>query len=402
MTKELETKIDELLTRGVENVYPTKEALRKELLAGKKLKLYLGIDPTGKDLHLGHAIQLRKLAQFQKLGHKVTLLIGDFTAMIGDPTDKLAQRVPLTREQVLENCKGYKDQAGKVIDFDNKENPVELAFNSGWLSKLNFEDVVQIASYFTVQQMLERSMFQERLKNQKPIGLHEFLYPLMQGYDSVAMDVDLEIGGNDQTFNMLAGRDLLRSIKNKEKFVLTTRLLSDPAGKKMGKTEGNMLTLSDTPENMLGKVMSWSDEMIEGGLEICTDVPKEEIKEILAMGPRDAKLRLAKEIVRIYHGDAEAARAEEYFVNIFSKKSIPDQVPEWVSAYDAHQNVIDFMVSAKLATSRSDARRKIEQGGVSIDGEKVIVGELILTPDLHDGKVMKVGKIHFVKIKFEK
>lgn len=400
MSKELELQIDELLSRGVENVYPTKEALKKELLSGKKLKLYLGIDPTGKELHLGHAINLRKLSQFQKLGHKVVLLIGDFTAMIGDPTDKAAQRIPLTHDQVLENCQNYKSQAEKILDFSNKENPVDLMFNSGWLSRLKFEDVLNIASRFTVQQMLERSMFQKRIADGKPVGLHEFLYPLMQGYDSVAMNVDLEIGGNDQTFNMLAGRDLSKAMRNKEKFVITMKLLSDPTGKKMGKTEGNMITLTDTSENMFGKVMSWSDEMIEGGLELCTDVPEEELKSILAMGPRDAKMRLAREIVAIFHGAEEGKKAEEYFVNTFSKKETPEDIRP-SQAVDADEiSILDFMVAEKLATSKGDARRKIEQGGVEINGEKITDWKTVLTKK-DGGAVVKVGKIHFVKIRFE-
>lgn len=390
--------IDEILARGVENAYPSRELLKKKLESGEKIRIYNGIDPTGPTLHLGHSVVLRKLRDFQDLGHEIILLIGDFTGMIGDPTDKTATRIQLTREQVLENCKNYKKQAEKLLNFGG-ENPAKIVFNSEWLSKLTFKEVIELSAYFTVQQMLERDMFADRVKNGKPVGLHEFLYPLMQGYDSVAMDVDLEIGGSDQTFNMLAGRDLLKSMKNKEKFVLTTKLLADPTGKKMGKTEGNMITLEDEPQNMFGKVMSWSDEMIEGGFEICTDVPQEEIKEILAMGPRDAKMRLAKEIVAIFHGEAEAEKAEQYFVNTFSKKETPSEIRE-VKIDKDEISLLDFLVLADVATSKGDARRKIEQGGVELNGEKITDWKTVLTKK-DSGAVMKVGKINFVKIRFE-
>ncbi|MEK7452528.1 MAG: tyrosine--tRNA ligase, partial [Patescibacteria group bacterium] len=296
--------IEHVLTRGVENIYPSFEYLEARLHEGKQLTLYLGIDPTGPDLHLGHAIPLRKMAELQKLGHKLILLVGDFTGMIGDPTDKSATRVRLTREQVLANAAKYQEQASKIISFEG-ENAAEIKYNSEWLDKLTLRDATELASNFTVQQFLERDMFEKRLKEGKPIHLHEFLYPLMQAYDSVAMDVDGEIGGNDQTFNMLAGRDLMKTMKQKEKFVITSKLLVDPTGKKMGKSEGNMITLSDTPDDVFGKVMSWTDGMIIPGFEILTDLPNGEIKEMkIAMGdgvnPRDFKVKLAKEVVSTF------------------------------------------------------------------------------------------------------
>ena len=265
-------KIEELLTRGVEHVYPSREFLEARLKEGKQLSLYLGIDPTGPDLHIGHSIQLRKLRQFQDLGHKVILLIGDFTGMIGDPTDKSAARKRLTREEVLKNAENYKVQASKILDFNGK-NPVELKYNSEWLSKMPFSEVIGLASHFTVQQILARDMFDKRLKEDKPIFFHELMYPLMQGFDCVAMNVDGEVGGNDQTFNMLVGRDLMKAMRGKEKFVIADKLLADPTGKKMGKSEGNMITLSDSSDEMFGKVMSWTDGMIVGGFELLTDVP---------------------------------------------------------------------------------------------------------------------------------
>ncbi len=219
-------KIKELLTRGVANVYPTSEFLEKELTSGRQLTLFTGYDPTGPSLHIGHGITMLKLRQFQDLGHKIIMLIGDFTAMIGDPTDKSAARTRLTREEVLENCKKYQEQASSILNFSG-ENPVEVKYNNDWLGKMNFADVLELSSHFTVQQILERDMFEKRVTEEKPIFLHEFLYPLMQGYDSVAMNVDGEVGGNDQTFNMLAGRTLMKEIQHKEKFVLTVKLLAD-------------------------------------------------------------------------------------------------------------------------------------------------------------------------------
>jgi tyrosyl-tRNA synthetase len=224
-------KIEELLSRSVENIYPNADALRTELKSGKQLVFYSGYDPTAPTLHIGHGITMLKLRQLQDLGHKVIMLIGDFTGMIGDPTDKSAARQKLTREQVLENCKEYKKQAERILNFGG-ENSVEVKFNSEWLKKMSFEEVIELSSHFTVQRMLERDMFEKRMKEEKPIYLHEFLYPLMQGYDSVAMDVDGEVGGNDQTFNMLAGRTLMKEIKHKEKFVIATKLLADETGKK--------------------------------------------------------------------------------------------------------------------------------------------------------------------------
>ena len=259
--------------------------------------MYLGIDPTGPSLHLGHIVALRKLRQFQDLGHKVILLIGDFTGMIGDPSDKSATRQRLTRKEVLQNAKLYKTQASKILRFSGK-NAAVLKYNSKWLAKLSFEDVVELAAHFTVQQMMARDMFDRRMKENKPISISEFMYPLMQGFDSVAMKTDGEIGGNDQTFNMLAGRTLMKEMHHKEKFVVTMKLLVDATGKKMGKTEGNMITLGDSADEMFGKVMSWTDGMIRNGFELLTDVSLDEIDHALAnQNPRDVKMRLAETVV---------------------------------------------------------------------------------------------------------
>src|SRR3989339_1916383 len=323
------SKIDHLLFRGIEAVYPSKDFLEARLKEGKQLTLYLGMDPTGPNLHMGHAIVLRKMREFQDLGHKLIILIGDFTGMIGDPTDKSATRVGLTREQVLENATNYKEQASKLVSFEG-ENAAELKYNSEWLEKMNFADIVELASHFTVQQLLERYMFEKRMEEGKPIHLHEFMYPVMQGYDCVVMDVDGEVGGNDQTFNMLAGRTLMKDLKNKEKFVLTTKLLVDASGKKMGKTEGNMVSLSDKPEDMFGKVMSWTDEMMDKGFELCTTLPMNEVKKLEAImpNPRDRELKLAYEVVKTFLGEKFAKAAQENFHRVFQEKSKPQEIPE--------------------------------------------------------------------------
>lgn len=398
-TENTKQEIGDLLKRGVENIYPSPDFLKARIERGEILTIYLGIDPTGPTLHLGHAIVLKKLAEFQKLGHKIILLIGDFTAMIGDPTDKKAARKQQTREEVLENCKLYEKQASVFLNFSG-HNAAEVKFNSKWLGKMNFEDVLNLAAKMTVSQMIERDMFQERLKEGKPIFLHEFLYPLMQGYDSVAMDVDGELCGNDQTFNALVGRNLLKEVKGKEKFVMTMKLLSDASGTKMGKTEGNMVALTDDAGMMFGKVMSWEDGMIFGGFELCTNVPKEEIETLrkeMAEGknPRDIKMRLAYEIVRIYHGDEKAKKAGEDFVTMFQKKEIPDDIPE-IEGGDG-ELLSEVLLRNGLVSSKSDFKRLVEEGAVSIDGEKVLdiyikikISKNVMT--------VKVGKKKFARI----
>lgn len=349
-------------------VYPSLGFVESKMNKGEKMTIYLGIDPTGPTLHLGHVIPLKILSRFQKAGHKVIMLLGDFTAMIGDPTDKSSARVALTHKQVLANLKNYKKQASRILDFSGK-NKAEVKFNSKWLGKMKFEDVLKLASTTTVQQMLERDMFEKRIEEGKPIFIHEFLYPLMQGYDSVAMDVDGEIGGNDQTFNMLAGRDLMKTLKNKEKFVITVKLLEDNTGKKMGKTEGNMIAISDSPSEMFGKVMSWNDSLIIPGFELCTDVHMETVESIAtdivrgALNPRDAKMRLAREIITTFYSEKEANTEQENFINTFQKKEIPEEVPEYVAGPDS--NLIDIFVENKIVSSKGDFRRLIEEGAIT-------------------------------------
>jgi tyrosyl-tRNA synthetase len=389
--------ISAVLSRGVENVFPNAESVKSLLKKGRQLTIYLGIDPTGQNIHLGHVIPIRKLAQFQKLGHKIIFLIGDFTATIGDPTDKGAARKQLTRAEVLDNCKKYKEQAGHFIDFTGA-NKAEIRFNSKWLAKLSFEDVVKLASHTTVDQMLKRDMFEKRMSEGKPVYLHEFLYPLMQGYDSVAMDVDGEIGGNDQTFNMLAGRDLARALSGKDKFVITTKLLVDQSGKKMGKTEGNMVSLDQTPFDMFGKVMSWPDELILTGFELLTDVSNEEIKNLekgLSEGSnaRDTKAKLAEEIVASINGREKAKQARELFSLTFKEGAIPEDSVKVVVTKG--EKLVDILVKEKIVSSKGDFRRLIDGKAISYVG-----GESISDADYkieHSGTI-RVGKKRFITI----
>ncbi|TAK04060.1 tyrosine--tRNA ligase [Patescibacteria group bacterium] len=392
-------RIDAFLTRGVENVYPSRDFVKARLLEGKKLTMYLGVDPTGPTLHMGHAIVLKKLREFQDLGHKVILLIGDFTAMIGDPTDKSATRVRLTRKQVLANAKGYKKQAGKILRFSGL-NKAELKYNSKWLAKMSFADVVDLAAHTTIQQIEARDMFDARRKEGKPIHTHEFLYPLMQGYDSVAMGVDGEIGGNDQTFNMLMGRDLMKAMKGKEKFVITTKLLTDPTGKKMGKSEGNMITLEDSADDVFGKIMSWTDGMIEPGFELLTGLPAIQlaaIKDELATGsnPRDVKAHLAREVVRSFFGDTAAAEASERFDAMFKAHETPTDMPH--HRVSGPLNVIDLLVETKLVASKGEAKRLIDGSGVKVAGAVVKGYDAQVVPTA-EGVVVQKGKRHFIKV----
>jgi tyrosyl-tRNA synthetase len=393
-----EKEIEELLSRGVENIFPNKDFLKSKMLKGERLTMYLGVDPTGPTLHLGHVIPILKLSKFQKMGHQIIFLMGDFTAMIGDPTDKTATRKKLTKNEVLNNLKNYKKQASKFINFEGN-NKAELKFNSSWHSKMTFEDVLELSSNFTVQQMLEREMFSVRMKEGKPINLSEFMYPLMQGYDSVAMNVDGEIGGNDQTWNMLAGRDLMKTLKNKEKFVLATKLLVDPTGKKMGKTENNMVSLDQSPEEMFGKVMSWGDEMIVPGLEIVTDVPLsdiESIKESLTSGknPRDYKVFLARELVKLCFDEATAKKAEDGFENTFSKGGVPEDTIEVNVASGVLLS--DILMLNQIVISKSEFRRLVSEGAIT----NTNTGERISNVESKvDTGVYKIGKRRFIKIK---
>ena len=382
-------KIEEVLTRGVEQILPDKKALAA-LLAKRRIKLYQGFDPSSPLLHLGHMIGLRKLAQFQALGHEVIFLIGDFTGMIGDPTDKAAARKKLTRSQILANFKEYKNQAGKILRFSG-ENAAEVKFNSHWLSKLTIEEFLDIASHFTTSQLQERDMFQERLKAGKSVFAHEFLYPILQGYDSVAMNVDLEVGGNDQLFNMLAGRTLVKALRGKEKYVLTLKLLTDPTGKKMGKTEGNVINLNNSPTDMYGKIMALPDNVTEAGVELLTDL------KASPKNPFDAKKKLAFEVVKQVQGETKAQAAATFFEKTFQKGEIPKGI-KTLTLKERALPLLDLVFATKQVPSRSEAKRLILQGGVDV-GKSTIDDPTREIEIPEGGIVIKIGKIKFVKVR---
>ena len=399
-----EQQIEELLTRSVATILPSKEKLKAVLMSDQKLRVYIGADATGPQLHLGHATNFMLLERLRKLGHEVIVLFGDFTAMLGDPSGRSTERKALTKEEVEENILTWKEQVSKLLDFDTDTNPTLLKRNSEWLAKMNLGDVIHLSQNFTVQQMLERDMFEKRIQNNQPVYLNEFLYPLLQGYDSVAMDVDVEIGGTDQIFNMLAGRTLQKSFHQKEKFVIATTLLEHPVTKKkiMSKSEGNYIALNDTPQDMFGKMMALPDEMIVQMFVDCTYISLPEIAKIskdivTGTNPRDAKVRLAKEIVTLYHGADEAEKAETYFVETFSKGHTPQDVREVKTSVG--EKLLDVIVASNLAESKGDARRKIEQGGVAIGDEKITDTDIVME-DRFDQQVMRVGKKDFVKIVF--
>lgn len=381
----------DLLTRAVSEVVPL-DVAKKKLASGKPLRIYLGIDPTGSKLHIGHAVPLRKLKEFQEAGHHVIFLIGSFTAMIGDPSGRDTQRVPLTGDQIEENFRTYKEQASKVLDFSK----IEVRRNDEWLSKTDLMEILSLSTHFTVQQILQRDMFQKRIEKNMPISLTEFLYPLLQGYDSIALDVDAEIGGNDQLFNMLAGRTLMKEMYDKEKFVMTTKLIEGTDGRKMSKTYDNCVYLEDAPKEMYGKLMSVKDELIATYLECCTDVPMEEIsamqKEMKnGANPRDFKVRMAKEIVTLYHGKAAADDAEQQFKAVFAKGGVPKDMQE-ISIQDGDL-LLDVLVQHKLIASKAEAKRLIAQKGISIDEN--VVGEISAPAS---AGVVRIGKKTFVRL----
>jgi tyrosyl-tRNA synthetase len=390
-------KIDELLSRGVTEVID-REHLRARLLSGEKLRIKLGIDPTSPNLHIGRAVLLLKLRDFQELGHQVVLIIGTFTGIIGDTSDKEAER-PMIDEEVLKaNMETYAKQAGLLLDMSQ----VELRYNGDWLSKLGFAEIGKQADAFSLAEFMARENIAKRYEAGKRISLRELLYPLMQGYDSVAIEADVELGGTDQRFNLLAGRHLQPLYNQKPQDILMANLILGTDGRKMSSSWGNTINLTDSPNDMFGKIMSVPDELIVEYLVHCTRVPMNEVKAWEAKiqageNPRDAKVFLGQSLVELYHGKEEAEKAVEYFVKTFSKGEIPSDVATKQVA--ENQTLVDFIVSAGFAESKSDARRKIEQGGVSIDGEKLTDPLMILGSAL-DTKVLKVGKKDFVRIVF--
>lgn len=373
--------IEELLTRGVDKIYPSKEELAEVLNSGKKLKLYQGFDPTGDKLHLGHMVGLMKLADWQKLGHQVIFLIGDFTGMVGDPSGKTEVRKMLSKEVVLDNAKKYKEQASKILNFEG-ENPVEVKYNSEWLEKISALEFIRIAGALSVQQIVKRDLFQERINHGQDLFMNEFLYPVMQAYDSVAMNVDLEVGGSDQMFNMLMGRKLVRQSLDKEKFVMTTPLIVDASGKKIGKSEGNVIAL-DNSKQLYSQVMALPDEVIDKCFEYLTRVPMDKVKEIMKGHPKDAKARLAFEIVSLLHGESQATEAQKNFENIFSKGGIPEDILTVRVGKD--KPLVEILIEQGLVSSKTEFNRLMKNGAIE---EK-------------EGGVYRIGKHRFIKIERE-
>lgn len=380
-----EKRIDEILDIGTKDIF-VKEHLKNRLMSGKVLRVKFGIDPTGPKIHLGRAIPLRKLRQFQDLGHKVVLIVGDFTATIGDPSDKLEKRPMLTEADIKKNMKDYKNQLGKIIDL----RKAEFVYNSKWLKKLGFREISKLAESFTVQQMSGRRNFKDRLDKEEEVSLREFLYPLMQGYDSVAVKSDIEIGGFDQLFNLKAGRIIQKHYDMPEQDVLTIEMLEGTDGRKMSTSWGNVITIVDEPNDMFGKIMSIKDELIEKYFKLCTDVkdiPKNE-------NPRDNKIILGYEIVKTYHGEKKAKEAQENFINTFQKKEIPDEIEE--IKVRGGEMLVDVLISKNILDSKSEWRRLVEQNAIhDLENDTRITD---VNFKVEKNIILKIGKKKFIKI----
>lgn len=389
---------EDLLTRGVENIIPDREKLRTLLASGKKLNIYLGIDPTATHIHVGHAVPLRKLQRFAELGHNVTFLIGDFTALIGDTSDKDTERPVLTSEQIEENFKTYKAQAEKIIDF----SLVRVRHNSEWLRDLSFADIVKLCQHFSAGEFVGRELIKKRLAEGRHVGLHELLYPVMQGYDSYTMDTDIQLGGTDQTFNMQAGRTLQHDLRGKESFVMANRFLMGTDGRKMSKSWGNAIWLDEAPEDMYGKVMSLQDALIADYFLLATNASSADVDAVtrrLEAGenPMTLKKELAHRMVSELASPEEADRAAEAFSKKFQERDLTTaDLPVFSTDVVAWQPV-DLLVTSNLTESKSEARRLIAQGGVEVDG--VRIAPTAETVSLKDGSVIRAGKKRFLRIK---
>lgn len=391
--------IEKFLNRGVENIYPSKEALREKLLSGEKITAYQGFDPTGPYLHIGHAMGIRALRILQQLGHEVIFLVGDYTARVGDPKQENTREL-LTEDQVKKNAEGWKKQAAQLIDFGGK-NPVKFKYNYQWLSKLKIDEIIKLMSTTTVQQMIERDLFQRRIKENKSIALQEFIYPLLQGYDSVAMKVDLEIGGTDQIFNMLMGRNLVKTYLNKEKYVRANILMEAPDTVTMSKTEGNGINLSDQPYEMFGKAMSYSDDLITKGMRLLTDIPDGEINEIKSLldngeNPMKFKKMMAYEIVKTIKGEKEAEKAQQHF-----EQAVQEGAPTKETTHETNvsgkMSLLEFLKKNNPDNlSSGELKRLVQQGGVEINGEKAV--DFNLEREFASGDIIKLGKRSFIKV----
>lgn len=392
-----------ILKRGCEEVINEvefKQKLEKSIKNNKPLKIKLGIDPTGSDLHIGHAVPLRKLKQFQDLGHTVQFLIGTFTARIGDPTGKSETRKMLSNDAVQENIKTYIDQLGIILDLEK----TEIKYNGDWLEKLSLEEVLNLLSQFTVSQMVSREDFSKRLAENKPVSLIEFMYPIMQGYDSVALECDVELGATEQKFNILRGRDLQKAYGQEQQICLLMPILEGLDGvEKMSKSLNNYIGITEAPNDMFGKVMSISDELMFRYYEIITEIPLEEIEKMKmditngVLHPMEAKKNLGKELVTIYHGAEEGIKAKEWFENVFSKKNLDVDLPE-VEIAGKEEGIIELLVSTlKFANTTSEARRLIEQGGFKINDEAI--KDVKSSVKLESGMIIRAGKKKIIKVK---
>lgn len=396
----------EIIKRGVVEIVPEDQLvakLEKSVKTGKPLHIKLGLDPTAPDIHLGHTVVLQKMRQFQDLGHRITIILGDFTARIGDPTGKSETRKQLSEEQVIENAKTYEKQIFKVLDPDK----TTMTFNSKWLSVLNFAQVIELSAKYTVARMLERDDFEKRFKEGLPISVHEFFYPLMQGYDSVALQADVELGGTDQKFNLLMGRTLQREYGQEPQVALMMPIIEGTNGvQKMSKSLGNYIGIDESPEEMYGKTMSIPDDLMLRYYELLTAVPMDKVKDIAnglkceSLHPRDVKMRLAREIVGTYYGAEDVVRAEEAFKRVFQQHDIPEEMP----VIDVTDDILEegliwlprLMQKAGMCSSTSEARRLIQQGAVRIDGERFNDPNQKIQPV--SGMVIKVGKRKFVRL----
>jgi len=389
-------KIKELLTRGVEEIVDFKH-LKNELESGKKLRIKLGIDPTAKEIHLGNAVVLRKLKEFQDLGHQVIFLIGDFTAKIGDPSGRVSSRKPLTDKEIKENMANYKKQVAKILDLER----VEIRYNSEWYNKLKLNDFLSLTKLITLNKLLEREDFKNRLKKKLPLGVNEILYPILQGYDSFILKADVEIGGKDQLLNMLMGREIQEKLGQKPQDIITLSLLEGTDGvKKMSKSFNNFIGIDFEANEMFGKIMSIPDQLIIKYFILCTNLPLSEINEIKEKiekgeNPRDFKAKLAYEIVKIYHGEKLAQKAEAEFNRIFKEKKLPTQIPV-LKLKDKELKLVDLIKKTDLVPSKSEIKRLISQGGIKIDGK--VERNWQKKIEIKDKIIIQIGKRKFIQI----
>ena len=394
----------DLIKRGTNEIIPEDDLIKKlerSIADGKPLNVKLGCDPSRPDLHIGHSVVLRKLAQFQSLGHQAILIIGDFTGMIGDPSGRNVTRPALSLKETRENGQSYLEQASKILDKEK----TRIVYNSDWLGKMNFEDVIKLSSKYTVARMIERDDFTKRFKSGEPISIHEFLYPLAQAMDSVAINSDVELGGTDQKFNLLVGRDIQREYGLEPQIIITTPLIVGTDGiEKMSKSYNNYIGISESPQNIFGKTLSIPDNLIYNYFELAADISNDELKKVKlqledhSINPRDLKRRLAKTLVKMYHNQLAADQAEIEFDKIFIKKEVPEDIPEYHFENKIKEiNILDLITEVSLAGSKGEARRLVSQGGVSIDGEKIT--DINSNINLTGEQVLKVGKRKFIKLK---